>query len=122
MVKKDLKSQLSSTVKNADNSVKSRIAKADALLNKNVPSISAFQVNTEKAIRDNFTMPPSDYDLIEELRSRFARMGNIFNKSEVLRAGLHALAEMNEKELQEISQKLTKLKRGRVTLKNATRG
>lgn len=43
-------------------------------------------------IRDTFSMPRSDYKLIESLRSLAARQGYIHTKSEVIRAALRLLS------------------------------
>ena len=45
-----------------------------------------------KLVRDGFTMPKADYELIAALKARALRLGQEVKKSELLRAGLHLLA------------------------------
>ena len=68
-----------------------------------------------RVLRDSFTMPSSDYALIESIKQRCMKFGRGVNKSEVLRAGLQALAAMTEKQLQEIFRALSRVKPGRPT-------
>lgn len=66
-----------------------------------------------RVIRDSFTMPPSDHQLIRELQLVYARAGVLFNKGEVLRAGLHALKGMTQEQLTAIAERIEHLKTGR---------
>jgi len=47
-----------------------------------------------KPIRDSFTMPEADFALIATLKARTLSAQREVKKSELLRAGLHALAAM----------------------------
>ncbi|MCP4699778.1 MAG: hypothetical protein GY862_23445 [Gammaproteobacteria bacterium] len=67
----------------------------------------------QKVIRDSFTLPESDYTLIKTLQDRGFDLRMHITKSELLRAGLHALEKMSEAELLEILQTVEKLKPGR---------
>jgi hypothetical protein len=58
-------------------------------------------------------MPQSDYGMISELRERLLRQGVSVTKSEVLRAGLHALDALSDHDLIRIVKSLEKLKPGR---------
>lgn len=64
-------------------------------------------------IRDTFSMPPGDHGLIEILRTRAARTGRNTSKSEVVRAGLVALVDLNAAQLVEVLDRLEKVKPGR---------
>lgn len=64
-------------------------------------------------VRDSFTMPVDDHRLIRELQLTYARAGILFNKGEVLRAGLHALNRMSPDELTEVAGRIEQLKAGR---------
>jgi hypothetical protein len=48
-----------------------------------------------KPVRDSFTMPPADFALIASLKARTGTAGRETKKSELLRAGLHALDALN---------------------------
>jgi len=50
-------------------------------------------------IRDGFTMPETDFGLIATLKKRAAAAGRESKKSELLRAGLQALAALEAKAL-----------------------
>lgn len=47
-----------------------------------------------KMVRDSFTIPKAEYAVLDELKERAVRLGRPVKKSEVLRAGLKALAAM----------------------------
>lgn len=64
-------------------------------------------------IRETFSMPPSDSDLIDQLRQRSAAQGVMLNRSEILRAGLAALSTLSDAKLVEIANQVPKMKTGR---------
>ncbi len=66
-----------------------------------------------RIVRDSFTMPDKDHRLIRELQIVYAREGILFNKGEVLRAGLHALKGMTPDELAVIAERIEHMKSGR---------
>jgi hypothetical protein len=66
-----------------------------------------------KLIRDSFTMPAIDYDLIKALKLKALDSKTVIKKSELLRAGLHALNKLDTKELIDIVSTLAVLKTGR---------
>ena len=49
-----------------------------------------------KLVRDSFTMPKDEYAVLDQLKSRAAKLGRPTKKSEVLRAGVQALAAMGD--------------------------
>src|SRR5574340_1676577 len=49
----------------------------------------------EKVVRDSFTMPQSEYRKIADIKETCLKSGLPVKKSEVLRAGLKALCDMN---------------------------
>ena len=64
-------------------------------------------------IRENFSLPPADSALIDELRKRVAVQGVLLNRSEVLRAGLAALNALNDAQLGKVAGLVPKMKAGR---------
>lgn len=68
---------------------------------------------TEKVIRDSFTMPSRDYKKITQLRAKCLKAGLSVTKSEILRAGLHALEGLSLEKLREVMQSVEKVKPGR---------
>lgn len=67
----------------------------------------------QKLVRDSFTMPRADFDLIDKLKSRALSFHRPVKKSELLRAGLHALAAQSDGDLAKSLSGLTALKAGR---------
>lgn len=49
-----------------------------------------------KLVRDSFTIPKVEYAVIEQLKKRAAHAGVASKKSELLRAGIMALARMDD--------------------------
>lgn len=66
-----------------------------------------------KLIRDGFTMPADDCALITELKHRLHEVKREAKKSELLRAGLHALAQLDAPALAAALDRLTPVKTGR---------
>jgi hypothetical protein len=66
-----------------------------------------------KLVRDSFTMPQADFDLIATLKQRALVFQRPAKKSELLRAGLHALLALGDLELRAALDDLTPLKPGR---------
>lgn len=66
-----------------------------------------------KLVRDSFTMPQADFDLIATLKQRALVFQRPAKKSELLRAGLHALLALGDVELRAALDDLTPLKPGR---------
>lgn len=66
-----------------------------------------------KLVRDGFTMPEADYALIAELKHRLHDAKREAKKSELLRAGLRALAELDAQALAAALDRLEPVKTGR---------
>ncbi len=66
-----------------------------------------------KLIRDSFTMPSFDYDLIEVLKVKGLGSKTVIKKSELLRAGLHALSRLDSSQLIALVATLAAVKTGR---------
>jgi hypothetical protein len=66
-----------------------------------------------KVVRDSFTMPQIDYDLIAEIKQKALKAGLHVKKSELLRAGLQALSKLSSAQLKLAVSNLEKIKTGR---------
>ncbi len=66
-----------------------------------------------RLVRDGFTMPETDFALIATLKSRALEARREAKKSELLRAGLRALAALDSKALVATLNKLEPVKIGR---------
>lgn len=64
-------------------------------------------------VRDGFTMPEADYALFKELKNRLHTVQREAKKSELLRAGLRALALLDAKSLAQALDDLAPVKTGR---------
>ena len=66
-----------------------------------------------KLVRDSFTMPPGDFSLVGVLKSRALQVQRPAKKSELLRAGLHALSGLSPQALAKALDALAPVKAGR---------
>ena len=117
MARKDMKKALGASLKAEEQAVRSRFEKADTVLSKKhapaPPDEPSAPNGAGKVIRDSFTIPNNEYELISRIKKRCMKAGVGANKSEVLRAGLAALNEMSDRELAEVVGALTRVKTGR---------
>jgi hypothetical protein len=117
MSRKDMKKALGASLKAEEQAVKSRFEKAETVLSKKQVPSPPKEVPARngggKVIRDSFTIPSDEYDLISKLKKRCMKVGVGVNKSEILRAGLAALDSMQDRELAEAFERLARVKTGR---------
>lgn len=66
-----------------------------------------------KLVRDGFTMPQADFDLIAVLKQRAVALQRPAKKSELLRAGLHVLQALPDEALLAALEALSPIKQGR---------
>jgi hypothetical protein len=66
-----------------------------------------------KVIRDSFTMPAADHELIGVLKRRCIGLGIAIKKSELLRAGLAALERLPDESLAQVAAAVESVKTGR---------
>ncbi len=71
------------------------VAKAAPAPKKPAPAAKPPKKPKPVLVRDGFTMPEADFALIAQLKKRAAAAGRECKKSELLRAGLRALAAMD---------------------------
>jgi hypothetical protein len=69
--------------------------------------------NEQKVIRDAFTMPAEDHELFAEIQRKCLSIGMVATKSEIVRAGLKHLANLDNDALQAIIKAVPKIKTGR---------
>ena len=125
MNKPDIKAALAASLQGEQEAVEQRFAKADSYFGgqDDMPtpqrpiSASPPRPAHTKVIRDGFTMPTTDYQLIGEIQAVCLKAGFSVTKSEVVRAGLHAVHDLSAAELQELFGKLERVKAGRPPLK-----
>src|SRR5215510_5359331 len=112
MAKPDFKAALGASLRAEKEAVVERFAKADAYFNTREKDPSH---SSATPAHENFTMPASDYSLIAQVQATSLQAGLSVTKSEVLRAGLHALSKMSLTELKQVFSTLEKVKAGRST-------
>jgi len=66
-----------------------------------------------KLVRDSFTMPKDEYQVIDALKARALGLEKHVRKSELLRAGIQALAAMNDRAFLKAIVAVPTLKTGR---------
>jgi len=66
-----------------------------------------------KLVRDSFTMPKSEYAIIDVLKLRSNKIAQPAKKSELLRAGIKALAAMTDLQFKAVLADIPALKTGR---------
>jgi hypothetical protein len=85
--------------------------------NSEAPALQATGVEpdptAQRVVRDSFTMPLADYALIGSLKVKCLGMGIAVKKSELLRAGLHALTRISDQNFAEVVSAVESVKTGR---------
>jgi hypothetical protein len=66
-----------------------------------------------KLVRDSFTIPKDEYQVLGELKARLTKLMQPAKKSELLRAGLKALASMSDAAIKKALQDVPAIKTGR---------
>lgn len=77
--------------------------------NKDEPDVNS----VNDVVRATFTIPKNEIDLIDEIQRQLGLAGEIFNKSEVIRAAVLALRVVSQEELLSAAKKVRRLKPGR---------
>lgn len=111
MKKKSMKDALGKSIQAEELAVKDRFEKADTVMGLTPKGPKA--VEKKPVIRDTFTIPDFDYELFAQLQDRLLSLGKSVNKSELVRAGLHALFAMKNQDLLNQVAGITKIKTGR---------
>lgn len=121
MPRKNMKSALSASLQAEDEAVKNRFEAADRVLatsqrtqtNSTSAPAKQHQSSSNRVIRDSFTLPIDDYELIAAIRERCLDASVSVTKSEVIRAGLQALMAMPDTKLLKQVNNVEKIKPGR---------
>ena len=64
-------------------------------------------------MRDSFTMPELEYQVLADVKKAFLKAGVSIKKSELLRAGVALIQSLEFSKLHEVIAKLTPIKAGR---------
>lgn len=66
-----------------------------------------------KLVRDSLSIPKEEYEVIAVLKARVAKLGHAAKKTEVIRAGIKAVAALTDQALLKALQAVPKIKTGR---------
>lgn len=113
MKKNLMRSALKQSLAQEAEHVEQRFDVAEKLFSKNLKETAEPQKPRERVVRDTFSMPLNDYELIDKVKQRCLRLGLDTTRSEIVRAGIKHLSEIAEDNLTEILAKIVKLKPGR---------
>lgn len=78
-----------------------------------VKAVKADKVKKPKLVRDSFTMPQSEYDVLAQVKKTCIAAGVEIKKSELLRIGVALLKNMDAKKIGDAKATLPALKAGR---------
>lgn len=113
-LKHSLEQERKASKSKAEQSIEDRFLAADNLFNDS----SEFQKSTTletkiNVIRDTFTLPESDYNLINICKTKLLENKISATKSEIIRAGLILLNKLTDEELVSSYKLVNKIKIGR---------
>ena len=77
------------------------------------PPVNEALVEKVELVRDSFTMPKLEYDVLATLKARLIKLQRPTKKGELLRAGVAALAAMSDADLHVAVARVPNLKIGR---------
>jgi len=80
---------------------------------KPVKAVKPAKVKKPKLVRDSFTIPKDEYVVIDSLKIRAGKLGQAVKKSELLRAGVKALAAMSDIQFKAALSNVPTIKTGR---------
>ncbi len=78
-----------------------------------VKTAKAEKPKKPKLVRDSFTIPKAEYVVLEALKLRAAKLTRAVKKSELLRAGIKALAALSDAAFLSALEKVPAIKTGR---------
>ncbi|WP_353140247.1 hypothetical protein [Limnohabitans sp.] len=78
-----------------------------------VKTVKLAKVKKPKLVRDSFTIPKDEYVVIDALKIRAGKLGQAVKKSELLRAGVKALAAMSDIQFKAALSNVPTIKTGR---------
>lgn len=93
--------------------MKKTAARAAPVAAKKTAASKPAKVKKAKRVRDSFTMPENEYDVIAALKKRCLKAGVSAKKSEILRAAIANLAKLDDSSLLAAIQQLAVIKTGR---------
>ena len=83
-----------------------------------IPKVAekAVKAKKPKLVRDSFTIPKVEFIVLEELKQRAAKLTRPVKKSELIRAGIKALAALSSADFLTALNRVPTIKTGRPAL------
>jgi hypothetical protein len=106
-----VKAKASASKKAAVSVTKKPVAKPVATKPVAAPKVA--KVKKPKMVRDSFTIPKPEYDVLDVLKLRAAKLGNPVKKTELIRAGVKAIAALSDASFKQALLAVPSLKTGR---------
>ena len=97
----------------ASKSGDSQVSKAVAVAPVKAKAEKVAKDKKPKLVRDSFTIPKVEYTVLDDLKQRSGKLGHAVKKSEILRAGIKALARMTDTGLLAALRDVPAIKTGR---------
>lgn len=119
MVKKSMKDMLSMSVKSEQETINNKLVNFNDKANKFDKADKFFEdevvnkVKSDTVVKDLFSFPKYDYEIIGNSIDRALDNKTHMNKSEIVRAALILLKDLNNEEFKKAISKVEKIKRGR---------
>ena len=82
-------------------------------VSKTAKAVKPVKLKKPKLVRDSFTIPKDEYIVIDSLKIRAGKLGQSVKKSELLRAGVKALAAMSDIHFKAALSNVPTIKTGR---------
>ncbi|CCD30319.1 hypothetical protein CAGGBEG34_800002 [Candidatus Glomeribacter gigasporarum BEG34] len=106
------------SVKARNSSIESRLATAEEIFQEkdddiDEKSLCSVKKRPLKVVRDTFSIPESDYLLLNKCKNRGIEFKCVVNKSEIVRAGLILLNKLPDEEFVKALKLVKKIKMGR---------
>lgn len=108
-----MKNALGASLGAESDAFKARLARADAALGEVSTDDASSTKPSERVVREAFTLPEIEHAQIAGLRQQMLGAGVHVTKSEVVRAGLLLLGELDADALQHAFERVEKIKVGR---------
>ena len=119
MAKKSMKEMLSMSVKSEQETINSKLVDFNDKVDKFDKAENFFKedgankVKVDTVTKDLFSFPKYDYEIISNSIDRALDNKVTMNKSEIVRAALKILQDLNDGEFKEAISRVEKIKRGR---------
>lgn len=112
-MKDKLLTSLKSSVKKEEEAFEKKFNKSIDDRFKVADSIFDSSNKKDNVIRDTFTLPKSDYDLIEQCRNKFLENKISITKSEIIRIGVILVSKLPDSDIADVYKLIEKIKTGR---------